>query len=350
VTTDLSSAQPPVPAVGRTPTGTARSVRDILETATDGYGLNGRSWAEPIATGFPLLDRVLDGGLRQHDLMLLGGAPGVGKTVAALQTARHVASTGRTAVYVCYEHDEATMLGRLLALELGAMATPENAPEMDRLRQVVVDATAGFRSLEEAVRTEPLVAQATDALEAYADRLLLVRASGSATGLAEMEALVAPRASVAGGLLIVDYLQKVAVRPEPADEAEKVTRIVEGLKDLALRHDAAVLALVAADWDGVRTGRLRMHHLRGSSALAYECDVAVMMSEKHRAVSKVHLAYDPVRAESFHHQVVFSLEKNRGGPAMVDLEFRKDFLHYRFDPEGRYLTERLVDDRLEPEG
>jgi replicative DNA helicase len=346
VTSELFSS----PAVERTPTGAARSVRDILETATDANASNEGSWLEPIATGFPLLDRVLDGGLRHHDLMLLGGAPGVGKTVAALQTARHVAASGRTVVYVCYEHDEATMLGRLLALELGSKATPENAPEMDRLRQVVVDATAGFRSLEDAVRTEPLVAQAAAALEPYADQLLLVRASGSTTDLAEIEALVALRDTVGGGLLIVDYLQKVAVHPEPADEAEKVTRIVEGLKDLALRQDLAVLALVAADWDGVRAGRLRLHQLRGSSALAYECDIAVTMSEKHRAVSKVHLAYDPVRAETFHHQVVFSLEKNRGGPAMVDLEFRKDFLHYRFDPEGRYLTERLVDDRLEPEG
>lgn len=331
-------------------TSAARSIRDVLVDVTSAQADAAERWATPLPTGFGLLDRVLDGGLRQHDLILLGGAPGVGKTVAALQIARHVASTGRQVVYLSYEHDEPTMLGRLLALELGEMATPENAPELDHLRQVVVDATAGFRDLSGVVAREPLVAEAVRRLDAYADELLLVRASGRATDLATIEALVPTTSHHEEGLVVVDYLQKVAVHPEPADEAEKVTRITEGLKDLALRHDVAVLALVAADWDGVRAGHLRLHHLRGSSALAYECDVAVMMSEKHRAVSKVHLAYDPVRAETFQHQIVFSVEKNRGGPAHVDLEFRKDFLHYRFDPEGRYLAERLVDDRLETEG
>jgi replicative DNA helicase len=240
------------------------------------------------------------------------------------------------------------MLGRLLSLELGEMATPENAPEMDRLRDVVTSATAGFRSLRTTIHAEPLVAQAVQRVHRYADELHLLRGSGGSTGLDEIETLLPDTAAHEEALVVVDYLQKVAVRPEPADEAEKVTRIAEGLKDLALRHDIAVLALVAADWEGVRAGRLRLHQLRGSSALAYECDIAVMMSEKHKAVSKVHLSFDPVKAESFHHQVVFSIEKNRGGPAMVDLEFRKDFLHYRFVPDGRYLVERLVDDRLEP--
>jgi replicative DNA helicase len=341
---DIDTRRVPQPA----PSRGAASVRQVLAAATEESAREARSWTSPIGTGYRLLDRVLDGGLRQHDLMLLGGAPGVGKTVAAVHIARNVARTGRKVVYLSYEHDEATMLGRLLALELGEMATAANAPEMDRLRQVVVDATAGFRSLQDAIHTEPLVGQAVQRLLGYADDLHLVRASGSATDLAAIEALIPTTDAQEEGLLVVDYLQKVAIRPAPADEAEKVTRIAEGLKDIALRHDVAVLAIVAADWEGVQAGRLRLHHLRGSSALAYECDIAVMMSEKHKAVSKVHIAYDPVRAEGFHHQVVFSIEKNRGGPAMVDLEFRKDFLHYRFEPEGTYLVERLVDDRLAP--
>jgi hypothetical protein len=35
-------------------------------------------------------------------------------------------------------------------------------------------------------------------------------------------------------VVVVDYLQKVAVIPDPATEAEKVTRMAEALKDLAL--------------------------------------------------------------------------------------------------------------------
>jgi replicative DNA helicase len=325
-----------------------RSVRDTLDLVLALDTDPDRVPTARIATGFDLIDRVLDGGLRAHDLMLLGGSPGVGKTVAALQLARHVAIHGRTALYLSYEHDEPTMLGRLLALELGEMSRPNIAPEIDRLRGVVVEASAGFRSLDEAIRTEPLVADACERISSYADRLLLVRGSGAHTDLALIEAAVTASGTDDGGVLVVDYLQKVAVHPEPTDEAEKVTRVSEGLKELALSHDLAVLALVAADWEGLRAGRVRLHHLRGSSALAYECDVAVIMNHKYDVVSRVHLTYDTVRAETFKQQVVFSIEKNRGGTAMVDLEFRKDFLHYRFEPRGSYMAERSIDDRLEP--
>jgi replicative DNA helicase len=327
-----------------------RSVRDALQQLLETDRRPGRVSRSPIATGFDLLDRVLDGGIQPHDLVLLGGSPGVGKTVAGLQMARHVAQHGRTAIYVSYEHDDRTMLGRLLALQLGEMGKPGDAPEIDRLRGVVVEATSGFRSLDEVIQCEPLVAKACDAIDSYADRLLLVRGSGAHTDLAAIESLVEQSAADHGGVLFVDYLQKVAVNPDPENEAEKVTKVAEGLKDLSLSHDLAVVALVAADWEGLRAGRVRLHHLRGSSALAYEADVAIILSDKHRAVARSHLAYDSVKAEKFKQWVVFSVEKNRGGVAMVDLEFRKDFLHYRFDPRGSYMAERSVDDRLEPSG
>jgi replicative DNA helicase len=207
-----------------------------------------------------------------------------------------------------------------------------------------------FRSLDEVIQREPLVAEAYEAIDVYADRLLLLRGSGAHTDLVTIESLVADSAADAGGVVFVDYLQKVAVHPNPQSEAEKVTTVAEGLKDLALSHDVAVVALVAADWDGLRAGRVRLHHLRGSSALAYEADVAIVLKEKHKAVSRDHLAYDTVKAEKYKQLVVFSVEKNRGGPAMADLKFRKDFLHYRFETRGSYMAECSVDDRLEPSG
>lgn len=343
-------AQPTPAVIAATPDGRssqARSVRDAIDALFERDLRSDRTPTSPIATGFDLIDRVLDGGLRPHDLMLLGGSPGVGKTVAALQMARNMARGGRTAIYVSYEHDDPTMLGRLLALELGDMATPTNAPELDRLRRVVVEATSGFRTLDSVIGSEPLAAEAYRRIEGYADRLVLVRGSGARTDLATIEAVVSTAETEGDVVVFVDYLQKVAVHPEPEYEAEKVTRVAEGLKDLALSHEVTVVALVAADWDGLRAGRVRLHHLRGSSALAYECDVALILNDKHSAVARSHLAYDTVRAESFKQLVVFSVEKNRGGPAMVDLEFRKDFLHYRFEPHGSYMAERAADDRLE---
>jgi hypothetical protein len=75
----------------------------------------------------------------------------------------------------------------------------------------------------------------------------------------------------------------------------------------------------------------------------------MILNDKFAIVSKVHLAYDEVKAKSFKDKAIFSIEKNRGGPALIDLEFRKDFPHYRFDPVGAHVTERLVDERFHEE-
>ncbi len=88
-------------------------------------------------------------------------------------------------------------------------------------------------------------------------------------------------------------------------------------------------------------GALHLRHFRGSTALAYEADAIVVLNEKLAVVSRVHIAHSPQRAEEFHRQVVFSVEKNRNGSPDVHLEFEKDFSHYRFHPRGRWVAERL---------
>ena len=86
-----------------------------------------------------------------------------------------------------------------------------------------------------------------------------------------------------------------------------------------------------------------MSHLRSAAALSHEADVAVLLNDKSLVTSKVHVAYDLTRIEEFERQVVFSIEKNRSGRAKIDLEFEKDFGHYRFLPEGRFVAEALID-------
>jgi len=136
-------------------------------------------------------------------------------------------------------------------------------------------------------------------------------------------------------------VQKVPVVPEIALESERVSRVIEGLKELALEQDIGVVAVAAADQEGLSARRLHLHHFRGSTALAYEADAVVVLNEKLAVVSRAHAAYAPTRLEEFRSQVVFSVEKNRNGVAGIDLEFTKDFTHYRFDPNGTWVADRL---------
>lgn len=298
----------------------------------------------PIPTHFDPLDHVLGGGLRAGELTLVGGAPGVGKTVVTLQWARAIARAGGTAVYACYEHDESALLLRLIALELGEQPRLDGDLHIERLRAGLHDVALGLAQLSDVLSSEDVIRRAYQDVQNYAERLWLVRCSGSHTGVPALEEMIRQRQDTITALF-VDYLQKVAIHPDPLDEAEKVTRVTESLKDLALASRIPVVCVVAGDQRGLASPRLRLHHLSGSPALAYESDVTLILNDKFSCVSKAHLAYDTVRAKTFRDFTVFSVEKNRGGPTGIDLEFRKDFSHFRFDPAGGLVAERLVDER-----
>lgn len=321
-----------------------------LRDALDDFDVRLRSGhteeLRPHPVGYPLLDQVLGGGLRRGELTLVGGPPGVGKTVALLHWARNLALRGVTAVFACYEHDSTDLLGRLLSLELGEASERRSHSSVEELRRRLQSTSGASEGVPGLFAAIPFGDEVVTTLNSYGDNLRLLPATGAHTTVAELDAAVPEDGNA---VLFVDYVQKVALHPEPATEEEKVTRNIEALKDLALRRRIPVVAIAAADRDALRSRRVRLHHLRGSAALAYECDVALVLNEKFASVSKVHLAYDPVRAATFREWVVLTLEKNRGGPSHVDLEFRKDFAHFRFDPRGGFVSDRLIDERLDLE-
>lgn len=299
---------------------------------------------KPFETRFKLLDTVLEGGFSVHDLILIGGRPGVGKTIAALQWARNMAADGRRAIFACYEHDEHELLARLLLMEIGELPRPEDAGELPRLRTAVRKFAAGRMHLEELIEQGLMLRAAYEKVRSYSENLSLVRASGSHTDLASL-------AEMAGGdnepgVLFVDYLQKVATPGHEWEESAHNTYVVEGLKEIALQKSVAVVAITAAASEGLTARRLKPQHLRGAAALAYEADAIILLNEKIDAVSRVHLTYGPSQAAAFQQQVIFSIEKNRRGPAGIDLEFNKDFSYYRFVSSGHHVGEKLIDDHL----
>ena len=72
---------------------------------------------ERLSTGIAELDRVLGGGLVPGSLVLLGGAPGIGKSTITASALGHLAAAGRRTLYVTAEESAAQV--RLRAQRLG---------------------------------------------------------------------------------------------------------------------------------------------------------------------------------------------------------------------------------------
>jgi replicative DNA helicase len=319
-----------------------------LDDADDALLSGQRAASRVYATGFGLLDTYLGGGLRSGELCLLGGPQGLGKTALVLQIARHAATVDEAAVVMSYEHDATTLLERLITIEAGDTFGVDGTP-LRRVRDAFKG--TGPRQLTLQQRLEPTVggAEAVAALRMYGHRLLLHRSSGAATGVAEIRASVESAIERSGRrpLVVIDYLQKVHVAGRPND-LEQASEVVAGLKDLALEFDVPVLAVAAADITGLDAGRrLRVNHLRGAAALAYEPDVILILNEKVDVVARHHLMYDTRALDRFRDYVVLTIEKNRSGLAKIDLQLRKRLEQSRFDRSVEIVAEDLVQERLD---
>ncbi len=350
----------------RTPRGSARSAHmprtlaQVISEADERVVQGDLVDYVPLPTGFDPLDGFIGGGLRKTELVLLGGAQGIGKTIATLQIARNIAMRpDQYAFYLSYEHTETHLMHRLLCLE------SINPPSVDlsqgiKLRdlyQIIVaqrakkfmgrDGATG--SLQAILRDHPRTEAALARMSRYADRLILLKASPAVTNLRAIKEMVARLAQATNGnvTVFVDYLQKIAVHPErPRDENDKVTIIVEGLKDIALSLDVPVFSIVAADREGLRAKRIHLFHLRGSSALDYEADIAIIMNNKYQILAKDHVAFNPYTAKQYRNWVVFTIEKNRAGRAFQDMEFQIYGQHFAFDPRGQKVQQQLIDDKV----
>src|SRR5688572_23238739 len=72
--------------------------------------MKGATAPDTVPTGFPSVDRVLGGGLRQRDLIVLGGDVRSGKSALALGIALRAAAAGSSVVFFSGEMDEDRLL------------------------------------------------------------------------------------------------------------------------------------------------------------------------------------------------------------------------------------------------
>ena len=329
-----------------------RSATKVLSTLAGKVAQGDVGQYQPVPLGFTPFDKAIGGGIRAGEMLLIGGAQGTGKTTMALQMARNIVMSGLASVlYICFEHDEEYLLNRLISQESVLPSLPSRAGgvKLVDVRQEILGTWMATGRPGCRPGPNPRLRPALERISRYGPNLYMLRGSQTTTTVENMSALVARYKELSGDrrlVVFIDYMQKVPVHPEPPNEVEKVTYVVQGLKDLALNHEVPLISIVAADKEGLKASRLRNHHLRGSSAINYEADIILILNEKYQIVAKVNIEFNPYQAQRFRDWVVATVEKNRGGTNAIDLEYQKYFEYSCFDPTGRAVMEKLIEERL----
>lgn len=263
---------------------------------------------KPIPTGFEPLDTYLGGGFVPENLMLVGGPPGTGKTVFTVQAARNIAAAAKdnktAACIVCFEHSEVYLYHRLLCME-SALGAANAGLTIEDIRRTVLTDDGAVRGLETLLESSEAARDAWARIIQYWERLFLIKGHPAKTTLNVLDTyLTRLRSQFTTIVLFVDYLQKVPVYSPGVEMSpeRQIRTVTEGLKNLALAHGVAVVAVAAADSDGLKSKRVRFEDLWGGSSVNYEPDIALILNPAQSHARNQGTA------------IVFSIEKNRQGP------------------------------------
>jgi replicative DNA helicase len=175
---------------------------------------DGARLPDTIATGFPSLDRMLGGGLRGGDLIVLGGDVGSGKSALALAVAMRVAQRRAAVTFYSGEMSTERLLERALAIE--------GRVRVDDLRVGVSNEFARASVGAAAVRLRDVM-----------PHFELLPADGIA-GIATDVVRARP------DLCIVDSVQSLTRDERTTDE--EVASAVRQLKMLAIQQNIAIFA------------------------------------------------------------------------------------------------------------
>src|SRR5258705_4148223 len=103
----------------------------------------GEVTGDTVPTGFASVDKILGGGLRRRDLIVLGGDIGAGKSALALGVALRVAQQGLGVAFLSGEMDEERLMERALAIEGRVTVDDLRAAKMSDQTRAGIGGAAG---------------------------------------------------------------------------------------------------------------------------------------------------------------------------------------------------------------
>ena len=262
---------------------------------------DGERSSDSIATGFPSVDKILGGGIRRGDLVVLGGDVGSGKSALALAIALRAAQDGRSTAFLSGEMSVDRIMERALAIEGRA--------KIDDIRR---------GSLNEGTRAS--VGAAAIRLRDHAPMFDRLPSGGVETLRDEL------RRAKSIDLAVVDSLQALAAGPKAQDEELAAT--VRQLKALAIDLDVGLLVTAHLPMSSRdrRDMRPQLDDFGGLGAIKQQADVVISLfrEEMYQSGNGVEGATELL------------VNKNRNGATgYVDLYFYKQWMRFEdmLDPD-----------------
>ncbi len=235
-------------------------VRTVLRRAYDRYDANARGeGTKAITTGFPEADRVLCGGLRPQELVIVGARTGRCKSVLTRQIITSAAADGHPVLLFSLEMSNDEVVDRanadLASIPLARLRGASRMVQAETDRILTLDQTGNLGDW-------PI----------YLDQ----RRRLTAAQIAATTRQFVRRHGVQ--MIVVDYIQLVQPEDRRAARYEQVAQVTRDLKVLAAELGIVVVAAAQLSRDAANA-EPELHHLRESGSLEMDADTVLLLHQ-----------------------------------------------------------------------
>ena len=272
-----------------------------------------------IPTGFPELDKLLGGGLKKQEMVVLAARPSIGKTALALNIARNISTKDvgdqprRSVAFFSLEMSAEQVAQRLLCTESKVPLSSISDGSFNR--EETFKLTQGAAILERA----NLFIDPTGGLSIFELRAKARKLKESQAGL---------------DLIIIDYLQLMRAGDVSSRDGRQVevSAISGGIKKLAKDLDIPILVLSQLNREvektpNNKTVRPKLSNLRESGSIEQDADVVIFLHRDRDEAKE-----NPNNREAVRNGVdsLLLVEKNRNGKTgEVPVKFFPSLMEFR---------------------
>ncbi|SIL73477.1 replicative DNA helicase [Mycobacteroides abscessus subsp. abscessus] len=232
-----------------------KSAQDFDQLVTSWNAWYEGEAGKAIPTPWPALNNVLSGGLQRGRVYVVAARPGVGKSVATTQLARHVAFYNYKSVVISLEMSANEVMTRILA-----QGADVNLTDLTRRN---LDIESSERVAKFTKENEGLPLQIVDRESITVEQIVAhCRAAGPFD------------------VIVVDYLQLIEPSDKRVSRQEQVSHFSRTLKMAARELNAAVVVAAQLNRGPVKDGKPRaptIADLRESGAIEQDSDCVILL-------------------------------------------------------------------------
>lgn len=298
--------------------------------------------AERVSTGFPALDRSLNGGLT-NGLYVLGAVPGLGKSTLALQIAYNLSSQGIPVLYFALEMNRAWITAKTLCRADFMRSHQAGFQASDLLD------TQKAQSFSSAQWER--INQAREQIQREGTNLYLYEQSPNLTHIGQIQEHIqafqaSHREQYQGRplMVVVDYLQILAPRDTALKASDKQI-VDDNVRELCkIRDQQQVIILLISALNRISYNRaITLESFKESGSIEYSADVILGM--QYQGIEKKNFSLDTAKAQRPRNLELTLLKMRYGQDGLrIPLLFYSESSCFQ-QPDGAGLTpqDRLLE-------